>query len=71
MKTSKRSKGYEIRAKHIRAITREHYEPGRQDRNLKWVWRHHIMPLYGIGYRAYLFYLEGKTHVSEENDAAE
>lgn len=49
--------GYFIRAARIQELTRQYYEPERQDRCYKWVWRKHIRPIYGIGYRAYLRYL--------------
>lgn len=72
MKTSKpHGKGYQIRADCIRKITAMHYEPGRQDRNFKWVWKHHVQPVYGIGYRTYLSYLDGKTREAAKSEAAE
>lgn len=51
------SQGYKIRASRIRELTELHYEPGRQDRCLKWVWRRHVHPQFGIGYRTYLRYI--------------
>lgn len=50
-------KGYIIRMKNIVDITRQHYEPERQDRCYKMVWRKYINPVYGICYRTYLNYL--------------
>lgn len=52
--------GYYKRAEQIQAIVREHYEPGRQDRCLKWVWRRHVQPLYGVCYITFLKYLKVK-----------
>ncbi|CDN31552.1 hypothetical protein BN938_1465 [Mucinivorans hirudinis] len=52
------SKGYEIRARNIAQITEQYYEKGRADRCLKQVWRRHIFPKFGIGYRAYLRYVK-------------
>ncbi len=49
--------GYVIRMKNILDITRRHYEPERQDRCYKMVWRKYVNPVYGIGYRTYLNYL--------------
>jgi hypothetical protein len=49
--------GYKIRAELIREITRQNYEPGNQSRNYRMVWRYHVYPRFGIGYRAYLRYL--------------
>ena len=31
-----------------------HYEPGRQDRNYKWVWRKYIYPTYNIEYDTFM-----------------
>lgn len=50
--------GYCIRAKVLHDLAAQHYEPGRQDRCLKWVWRWHVRSLYGIGYRTFLRYLK-------------
>lgn len=54
-------KGYYIRAKAIQELTAKHYEPGRQDRSYKWVWRYHILPLYGICYVTFLKYIKVKS----------
>lgn len=51
-------KGYYKRAQKIQQIAKEFYEPGRQDRCYKWVWRYHVLPVYGIQYRAFLTYLK-------------
>lgn len=48
-----------LRIEQVRAIVEQHYEPGRQDKNLKWVWRTHVRPVYGIGYITFLGYLKG------------
>lgn len=50
--------GYFRRAEEIQRITNEHYEPGRQDRCLKWVWKRHIYPTFGVCYSSYLGYLK-------------
>lgn len=57
-----KTRGYNIRAARIRELTELHYEPGRQDRCLKTVWRRHIYPVYGISYHAYLRYIRYLTH---------
>lgn len=54
----KHSPGYNIRAEQICKIAAEYYEPGRQDRSYKWVWRYHILPIYGINYRTFLKYMK-------------
>lgn len=51
-------KGYIKRAKAIQELTAQHYEPGRQDRCYKWVWKKHIHPVYAISYHTYLAYLK-------------
>lgn len=38
------------RAERVLAIVRQHYEPGRQDRCLKWVWRAYVYPELGLSY---------------------
>ena len=50
-------KGYKIRAAKISEITSLHYEPENQAKCYKQVWKKHIYPLFGIGYRSYLRYL--------------
>jgi len=59
-----RTKGYYIRARLFQEITAEHYEPENHAKCYKQVWRKHIRPLYGIGYRTYLNYL--KVEVIDE-----
>lgn len=58
--------GYFKRAKAIQELTARHYEPGRQDRCLKWVWRVHIKPLFGICYQTFLTYQN--TKIPEDTD---
>lgn len=53
--------GYYLRAKRLQELTAQYYEPGRQDRCLKWVWQRHVYPVYGIGYRPYLRYIKAKN----------
>ncbi|MCL2651154.1 MAG: hypothetical protein FWD60_09060 [Candidatus Azobacteroides sp.] len=50
--------GYKIRASRIKEITSLHYEPENQAKCYKQVWKQHIYPLFGIGYRSYLRYLD-------------
>lgn len=51
-------KGYFQRARAIQELAAQHYEPGRQDRCYKWVWKKHIFPVYGICYNTFLRYLK-------------
>lgn len=46
--------GYYKRVRAVQELTAQHFEPGRQDRCRKWVWRKFVQPVYGIGYHAYL-----------------
>lgn len=45
------------RARLIRQIAAEHYEPGNQRRSYHAVWRRYIRPVYGCCYITFLFYL--------------
>lgn len=47
----------EKRILQVRAILREHYEPGRQDRSKQWVWRCYVKPLTGISRATFFRYL--------------
>ena len=47
-------KSYIKKAKYIQEIISRHYEPGRQDRNLRAVHRRYIEPLFGIYYKSCL-----------------
>ena len=38
-------------------MVRRHYEQGRQDRCLRWVWEHHVYPELGISIRTFRRYL--------------
>lgn len=49
--------GYYVRAGAIQEITDKYYQPERHDRCYKWVWRKYVHPTYGIGYQAYLRYV--------------
>jgi len=46
-----------IRAKNIRKLTENHYEPENQAKCYKMVWKRFVHPLWGISYRTYLNYL--------------
>lgn len=45
------------KVKLIQEITQRYYEPGRQDRCYKAVWKHYIYPIYPMCYRTYLNYI--------------
>jgi hypothetical protein len=51
-------------AERVQAIARQHYEPGRQDRNYYAVWKYHVWPEYRMTYKTFLKYL--KINVSAE-----
>lgn len=38
-------------------VTKAHYEPGRQDRNHRWVWRTQIYDMFHVEYKTYLGWL--------------
>lgn len=54
------------KCEHVLRVTRQYYEPGRQDRCYHWVWRAHIRDQFHVGYRAYLNWLrrarENQSH---------
>ena len=60
--------GYYRRAKAVQELAARYYEPERQDRCYKWVWKRHIAPLYGFGYRTFLRYLHAKVPPDETED---
>lgn len=60
--------GYYKRAKAIQELTAKYYEPERQDRCYKQVWRKHIYPVFGICYNTFLRYM--KTADPCENQSA-
>lgn len=51
------NKNYLEKVKQAVAVTKTHYEPGRQDRNHRWVWRTKIHDTFHIGYPTYLKWL--------------
>jgi hypothetical protein len=42
----------------LQEIARQHYEPGRQDKNYFAVWKYHVLPKYPIKYKTFLRYLK-------------
>ena len=51
------NKNHIRKREHAALITHQYYEPGRQDRCLKWVWRKHIRDLFHVEYATYLTWL--------------
>ncbi|MDR0295165.1 MAG: hypothetical protein LBH91_03105 [Prevotellaceae bacterium] len=45
-------------AERVQEITRQYYEPGRQDRNYRAVWKYYVLPVHHIKYKTYLRYLK-------------
>jgi len=41
----------------IQELARLYYEPGRQDRSWRWVWRYHILPIYQISFSTFEKYM--------------
>ncbi|MDR1681897.1 MAG: hypothetical protein LBS25_00695 [Candidatus Symbiothrix sp.] len=57
--------GYEIRAENIKAMTALYYEPENQSKCYRQVWRSHIYPHWGIGYKSFLNYI----HYDKDSDS--
>ena len=53
------------RALHVQEIVATHYEPGRQDRCKRWVWRTKVLPEMGISEKRFYEYLT--IEATEEN----
>jgi len=60
-----------LRIQAIQRLAYQHYEPGRQDRSWRWVWRCHILPIYQIGFRTFEQYMsidvESKLNEMDKN----
>ena len=52
-------------AERLQEIARQHYEPGRQDKNYYAVWKYYVWPQYHVQYRTFLRYL--KINTEEKN----
>lgn len=59
-------RNYFRKCEHALQITRQHYEPGRQDRCYRWVWAKYIRDQFHVGYHTYLTWLQ----VAREREAA-
>ena len=51
------NKNHIRKREHAALITQQYYEPGRQDRCLRWVGRKHIRDLFHVEYATYLTWL--------------
>ena len=51
------NKNYLEKIKQAVEVTKAHYEPGRQDRNHRWVWNNYIYDMFHVGYITYLSWL--------------
>ena len=51
------NKNHIRKREHAALITQQYYEPRRQDRCLKWLWRQHIRDLFHVEYATYLTWL--------------
>lgn len=60
--------GYAKRARILQELTEQHYEPERQDRCYKAIWRLHIYRQFGICYITYLKYLRYQPHETSTPD---
>lgn len=59
--TKGRHKNTLLRIQHVCEIVQKHYEPGRQDRCYRAVWRQYVYPVYPMCYRTFLNYLNVPT----------
>lgn len=41
-------------------LANQHYEPGRQDRCYRWVWEHHVRPIYHISYNTFMVWVRAE-----------
>ena len=47
-------------------LANEYYEPGRQDRCYKWVWRKHIYPIYQVEYDTLLRWIRAEKKANPD-----
>ena len=64
----KKHKNTLLRIKKVCELTQQHYEPGRQDRSYKSVWRKFVYPIYPMHYRTYLKYINTPLPKEKEPD---
>lgn len=64
------------RAERVLELVKQHYEPGRQDRCLKWVWRTKVRPELGLSYIGFQtilhrngFYVNERKKLTPEEQA--
>lgn len=50
-------RNHELKALLVREIVEKHYEPGRQDRCRRWVFRNHVVKIYPMSERTFWRYL--------------
>lgn len=70
--TKKSHKNVVLRAKKVQELTSLHYEPGRQDRCKRWVFRNIVSKAYPISERTFYRYLSmdasgGETQEKQED----
>jgi hypothetical protein len=47
-------------------LANQHYEPGRQDRNYRWVWEWHARPLYHVSYNTFMAWVRAERDKEPE-----
>lgn len=62
------NRNHELKRAHALRITEQYYEPGRQDRCLKWVWRKFIRDEFHVGYATYLRWLRPYARLRMDDD---
>lgn len=63
-----RHKNTLLRIKHVCDIVQQHYEPGRQDKCYRAVWKNYVFPIYPMCYRTFLNYINTPTGTSGSDE---
>jgi hypothetical protein len=61
------NKNHIRKCEHAVRITKLYYEPGRQDRCLKWVWKKYIYDQFHVEYAAYLSWLRKERERTQQD----
>lgn len=52
----------------VQQLVEKHYEPGRQDRCLRWVYRHYVNPVYPMSERTFWRYVHVKVEAPKKGE---
>lgn len=64
-------RGYYDRARRMREITEQYYEPENHRKCKKAIWRTHIRPIYGVCYQTYINSLRALRTLEAEQSQTE